>query len=99
MKLQDMNQFFQIPTQTYLSQELTVGYILSVLLQGESYPTKLIERLESEYPRAPAFWYRPLWRAQISWIRKGRLSDTVLYDALKFLESEKARSSVTGRKS
>ncbi len=71
MKLDDIYHFFQNPPPTYLSPELAVGYILSVLLQGESYGTELIERLESEYPRY-------------------RLSDTVLYDALKFLESEKA---------
>ena len=71
MKLEDIYQFFQNPPPTYLSQELAVCYVLSVLLQGESYGTELIQRLESE---------GPLYR----------LSDTVLYGALKFLEDEKA---------
>jgi DNA-binding PadR family transcriptional regulator len=74
MRLEDIYQFFQNPTPTYLNQELAVCYILSVLLQGESYGTELIQRLESEYPLY-------------------RLSDTVLYSALKFIEDEKA---VTG---
>lgn len=71
MKLEDIYQFFQNPPPTYLSQELAVCYVLSVLLRGESYGTELIQRLESEYP-----FYR--------------LSDTVLYSALNFLEDEKA---------
>lgn len=71
MKLEDIYQFFQNPPPTYLSQELAVCYVLSVLLRGESYGTELIQRLESEYPFH-------------------RLSDTVLYSALKFLEDEHA---------
>lgn len=71
MKLEDIYQFFQNPPPTYLSQELAVCYVLSVLLQGESYGTELIQRLENE---------GPLYR----------LSDTVLYSALKFLEDEEA---------
>jgi len=71
MKLEDIYQFFQNPPPTYLSQELAVCYVLSVLLRGESYGTELIQRLENEYPLY-------------------RLSDTVLYSAIKFLEDEKA---------
>lgn len=71
MRLEDIYQFFQNPPPTYLSQELAVCYVLSVLLQGESYGTELIQKLESEHPNY-------------------RLSDTVLYSALKFLEDEKA---------
>ena len=71
MKLEDIYHFFLNPPPTYLGQELAVCYVLSVLLQGESYGTELIQRLESEYPLY-------------------RLSDTVLYSALKFLEDEKA---------
>lgn len=71
MKLEDIYQFFQSPPPTYLNQELAVCYVLSVLLQGESYGTEMIQRLESEYPLY-------------------RLSDTVLYSALKFIEDEKA---------
>lgn len=71
MKLEDIYHFFENPPPIYLSQELAVCYVLSVLLQGESYGTELIQRLENEYS-------------------KYRLSDTVLYSALKFLEDEKA---------
>lgn len=71
MKLEDIYHFFENPPPIYLSQELAVCYVLSVLLQGESYGTELIQRLENEYSQY-------------------RLSDTVLYSALKFLEDEKA---------
>lgn len=71
MKIEDIYQFFQNRPPTYLSQELAVCYVLSVLLRGESYGTELIQRLETEYPLY-------------------RLSDTVLYSALKFLEDEQA---------
>lgn len=71
MIIGDIYQFFQNPPPAYLSQEQAVCYVLSVLLEGESYGTELLQRLESDYPPY-------------------RLSDTVLYCALKFLESEKA---------
>jgi DNA-binding PadR family transcriptional regulator len=71
MKLEDIYQFFENPPPTYLCQELAVCYILYILLQGESYGTELIQRLETEYPTC-------------------RLSDTVLYSAIKFLEDERA---------
>ena len=71
MKIEHIYQFFQDPPATYLNQELAVCYILSVLLEGESYGTELIQRLESEYPLY-------------------RLSDTVLYSALKFIEEQHA---------
>ena len=73
MELKEIYQFFQTTRPKFLSQELAVGYILSALLQGESYGTELIERLESEYPSY-------------------RLSDTILYSALNFLESSRALS-------
>lgn len=71
MKIHEIYEFFQNPPPTYLCQELAVCYVLSVLLEAESYGTELIQRLETE---------NPLYR----------LSDTVLYSALKFLEDEKA---------
>ncbi|AKG23895.1 PadR family transcriptional regulator [Calothrix sp. 336/3] len=71
MKLEDIYKFFENPPPIYLCQELAICYILYVLLQGESYGTELIQRLESEYPTY-------------------RLSDTVLYSAIKFLEDNKA---------
>ncbi|NJR18397.1 MAG: CHAT domain-containing protein [Calothrix sp. CSU_2_0] len=71
MKLENIHHFFEYPPPTYLCTELAVCYILFVLLQGESYGTELIQRLEAEYPSY-------------------RLSDTVLYSAIKFLEDEGA---------
>ncbi len=71
MKLEDIYQFFESPPPTYLCQELAVCYILYVLLQGESYGTELIQKLETDYPTY-------------------RLSDTVLYSAIKFLEDDRA---------
>lgn len=71
MKFDDIYQFFHNPPPIYLSKELAVCYVLSVLARGESYGTELIQLIESEYPAY-------------------RLSDTVLYSALKFLEEEQA---------
>lgn len=74
MTFDDIYRYFQSPPPVYLNKELAVCYILSVVLQGDSYGTELIDRLEEEY----AIY---------------RLSDTVLYSALKFLE---AQDSITG---
>lgn len=71
MKFDDIYQFFDNPPPIYLSKELAVCYVLSVLVGGESYGTELIQLIETEYPAY-------------------RLSDTVLYSALKFLEEEQA---------
>ncbi|MDZ4879002.1 MAG: hypothetical protein CLLPBCKN_008440 [Chroococcidiopsis cubana SAG 39.79] len=71
MQLQDIHQFFTSPPPLQLCLEQAVCYILSVLLEGESYGTELIAQLEGEYANY-------------------RLSDTVLYAALRFLESEGA---------
>ena len=82
MELKKIYQFFETQPPTFLGEEPAVGYILSVLLQGESYATELIERLKSECPSY-------------------RLSDTILYSALNFLESSKVisayRQKVDGR--
>ncbi|MBK4729762.1 helix-turn-helix transcriptional regulator [Oxynema sp. CENA135] len=69
MKFEDIYQFFQNPPPIYLNKELTVCYVLWVLLEEDSYGTELIQRLERDYSNY-------------------RLSDTVLYSALKFLETE-----------
>ncbi|HEY9296850.1 MAG TPA: PadR family transcriptional regulator [Phormidium sp.] len=71
MRIDDVYKFFQEPRPFYLCKELTVCYVLSMLLRGDSYGTELIQKLEAEYPNY-------------------RLSDTVLYSALKFLEDEGA---------
>lgn len=71
MKVEDIYQFFHNPPPIYLTKELAVCYVLSVLVRGESYGTELIQLIETDYPAY-------------------RLSDTVLYSALKFLEEEQA---------
>jgi DNA-binding PadR family transcriptional regulator len=68
MKFDDIYRFFRNPPPLYLNQELAVCYILAVLMDGDSYGTELIARLEKD---SDTF----------------RLSDTVLYSAIKFLES------------
>jgi DNA-binding PadR family transcriptional regulator len=67
MNFDDIYCFFRNPPPLYLNQELAVCYILDNLLQGDSYGTELIARLERESSTY-------------------RLSDTVLYSAIKFLE-------------
>ncbi len=74
MKLKEIYQFFQTPQPNFLSQELAVCYVMSVLLQGDSYGAELIKQLENDYPNY-------------------RLSDTILQNTLKLLESERAISS------
>jgi DNA-binding PadR family transcriptional regulator len=70
MKFQDIYHFFEEPPPVYLSKEVAVCYVLSVLLErGDSYGTALIQSLETDHGLY-------------------RLSDTVLYSALKFLEDE-----------
>ncbi|OWY64014.1 PadR family transcriptional regulator [cyanobacterium TDX16] len=74
MTLEEIYQFFATQPPVYLTPEQAVCYVLSVLLESESYGSGLIQRLESDYPSY-------------------RLSDTVLYAALSFLESEQAVAS------
>ena len=70
MKFKDIYHFFEEPPPIYLSKEVAVCYVLSVLLQkGDSYGTALIQCIETDHSLY-------------------RLSDTVLYSALKFLEDE-----------
>jgi DNA-binding PadR family transcriptional regulator len=69
MQLEDIYKFFQNPPPYYLNRELAICYVLSVLLEGDSYGSELIQSLEREHSLF-------------------RLSDTVLYSALKFLEDE-----------
>jgi DNA-binding PadR family transcriptional regulator len=70
MKFQDIYLFFEEPPLVYLSKEVAVCYVLSILLErGDSYGTALIHFLETDHGLY-------------------RLSDTVLYSALKFLEDE-----------
>ncbi len=69
MQLKEIYQFFQTPQPHFLSQELAVCYVMSVLLRKDSYGTELINQLETDYPTY-------------------RLSDTILHNTLKLLESE-----------
>lgn len=69
MQLKDIYSYYENPQPIFLNQELAVCYVLSVLLQGNSYGTELIGRMEQHYPLY-------------------RLSDTVLYAALNFLQEE-----------
>jgi len=71
MTIEEIYQFFAAQPPIYLSSEQAACYVLSVLLIEESYGTRLIQKLESDYPPY-------------------RLSDTVLYAALNFLETERA---------
>ncbi len=69
MNFEDIYKFFENPPPIYLNKELAVCYVVSVLAQGDSYGTELIQLLQQDFPLY-------------------RLSDTVLYSALKFLEDE-----------
>lgn len=70
MKFQDIYRYFQEPPPIYLSKEVAVCYVLSILTEhGDSYGTALIQLVETNHSLY-------------------RLSDTVLYSALKFLEDE-----------
>ena len=50
MQLEEVYQFFAHPPKTFLTPEQAACYVLSVLLQKESYGTELIRELEREYP-------------------------------------------------
>lgn len=69
MKLESIYDYCKNPPPANLNHELAVCYILSVLVEGESYGTELIQQLEQQYPGF-------------------KLSDTVLYASLSFLEQQ-----------
>ncbi len=48
--LQDIYRFFQTPQIVFLNQELTVCYLLSILVQNESYGTEFVQLLKQNYP-------------------------------------------------
>lgn len=50
MKIEDIYAYYQTPHPIFLNPELTVCYVLSVLVEGNSYGTELISRLEQDYP-------------------------------------------------
>jgi DNA-binding PadR family transcriptional regulator len=78
MKLQQIYQFFNEAQFIFLTPELAVCYVLSVLIQEDSYGSELIQRLEQQS-------------------NVYRLSDTVLYRAVRFLEEEAMIVSYTQR--
>lgn len=50
LTFQDIYQFFQAPPVIFLNQELTVCYVLSVLLsKGESYGAELVQKLRNDH--------------------------------------------------
>ncbi len=51
MNLEQVYQVVRNPPPAYLTPELAVCYILSVLVEQESYATELSKRLNSKYPR------------------------------------------------
>ncbi len=50
MNLEQVYQFFRNPQPAYLRPEVAVCYVLSVLVEQESYATELSKRLNSKYP-------------------------------------------------
>jgi len=48
MRIEDIYAFYKQPPAIFLNQELAVCYILSVLLEKESYGTELIQQLEQK---------------------------------------------------
>lgn len=50
LTFEDIYRFFQTPQPTFLNQELTVCYLMSVLVISESYGTELVQKLRKDYP-------------------------------------------------
>jgi len=50
MRLEEIYNFFQNPPPTFIGPELTVCYLLSVLLQRDTYATELVLHVENTYP-------------------------------------------------
>ena len=67
--LADIERYFRQPPPRFLDLELAVCWVLDCLLENDSYPSGLLQRLETEHPKL-------------------RLSETVLHQALDFLESQ-----------
>lgn len=77
-RLIDIKRFFDQPPLQYLGLELAVCWILDCLLEADSYPTALMNRLADLHPRL-------------------RLSETVLQQAISFLDQQGAIGSYTQR--
>lgn len=51
MNVQDIYQYFKNPPPVYITKEVAVCYILSVLLEeGDSYGTALLKHIRANYP-------------------------------------------------
>lgn len=48
--LQDIYRFFQTPQVIFLNQQLTVCYLLSILVESDSYGTEFVQSLKQNYP-------------------------------------------------
>ena len=67
--LADIEHYFRQPPPRFLDLELAVCWVLDCLLENDSYPSRLLQRLAQEHPQL-------------------RLSETVLHQALDFLEAQ-----------
>ncbi len=67
--LADIERYFRQPPPRFLDLELAVCWVLACLLENDSYPSGLLQRLEQDHPEL-------------------RLSETVLHQALDFLDSQ-----------
>ena len=76
--LADIEQYFRQPPPQFLDLELAVCWVLECLLQDDSYPSGLLQKLMREEPQL-------------------RLSETVLQQALDFLEQQGSISTYTQR--
>ena len=76
--LSDIEHYFQQPPPLFLDLELAVCWVLDCLLQNDSYPSGLLQRLQSDHPKL-------------------RLSETVLHQAVDFLEQQEMLDSYTKR--
>ena len=76
--LADIEHYFQQPPPLFLDLELAVCWVLDCLLQNDTYPSGLLQRLQSDHPKL-------------------RLSETVLHQAVDFLEQQEMLDSYTKR--
>ena len=76
--LADIEHYFRQPPPLFLDLELAVCWVLDCLLQNDSYPSGLLQRLQSDHPKL-------------------RLSETVLHQAVDFLEQQEMLDSYTKR--
>ena len=67
--LADIEHYFRQPPPLFLDLELAVCWVLDCLLKNDSYPSGLLQRLQSDHPKL-------------------RLSETVLHQAVDFLEQQ-----------